>query len=107
MESTTAHVIVTTTCDTPAVCQAITHALLEGNLAACVQVSAVDSHYRWEGKLTRTDEYKLAIKTRAALLPEVEATILKNHTYKVPQIIAWPITQGHAPYLNWIDETTR
>ena len=106
MRATTTHVQITTTCDTPRVCEDITAALLEDRLAACVQVSDVESLYVWEGKRTRKQEYLLTIKTRQELAPDVEETILKFHTYKVPEILTTPILAGSDPYLGWIDEAT-
>ena len=40
------------------------------------------------------------------LFEKIKSTILKNHSYDVPEIILLPIKNGHFPYLNWIDETT-
>ena len=37
--------------------------------------------------------------------------IVRNHPYDpgmpVPQVIMVPVTGGHAPYLDWIDQHTR
>ena len=29
------------------------------------------------------------------------------HPYDVPEVVGLPIERGHAPYLNWIDESVR
>jgi periplasmic divalent cation tolerance protein len=107
MKPTTTHIIVTTTCNTPQVAEAIVTALLAEKLAACVQVSPITSHYTWKGKVAKDTEQLLTIKTRKALLAKVEACIRQHHTYETPQIVAWPLTAGHAPYLTWIDEVTQ
>lgn len=106
MKSTTTHLIVTTTCDTPACAKAIHTALLGAHLAACVQISKVESHYHWQGKIAHNEEFLLTIKTRKILLSKVEKIIIENHTYKLPQILAYPIASGYAPYLKWMDEET-
>lgn len=107
MKTTSAHVIVTTTCDSAAQCKALVDGLLKAKLAACVQVSNVESHYIWKGKREKAAERLLTIKTRKALLKKVEAKIREIHSYDVPQMVAFPIMAGHAPYLSWINEVTQ
>ena len=87
---------------------ALAQALLERRLAACVNVGApVDSLYHWRGRIETATEVPLAIKTRAALYPKVEAAIRELHDYEVPEIVALPITHGHDAYIGWIvAETT-
>jgi periplasmic divalent cation tolerance protein len=80
----------------------IAAALVEARLAACVQVLPIESHYRWEGALCREPEFQLQAKTRAALLPAVEALIKKLHSYAVPEILTVPIIGGSADYLTWL-----
>lgn len=101
------YLMVATTCDTPACATAITEALLAGKLAACIQQGATNSHYRWKGDICHAEEITLTIKTRASLWPQVENTIRQHHTYETPEIVAWPITHGHAPYLQWMEEATQ
>ena len=87
---------------------ALAQVLLERRLAACVTVGApVESLYHWHGRIETATEVPLTIKTRAALYPKVEAAIRELHDYEVPEIVAVPITHGHAPYIGWLaDETT-
>jgi periplasmic divalent cation tolerance protein len=81
--------------------------LVNNGLAACVQISAITSTYRWQGALHTEPEWLLRIKTRAELYSQVEKTLLENHTYEIPEIVCMPIAQGAAPYLAWIDDNTR
>jgi len=81
--------------------------LVERRLAACVQVTDIASTYRWQGQVTRAAECLLVIKTAARLYPEVEAAILANHSYEVPEIVQIPIEWGLDRYLGWIDENTK
>lgn len=85
----------------------LAESLVNERLAACVQIGAnVTSVYRWREKIEKADERLLLIKTRRSLFREVEAAIRARHPYDVPEIIALPILDGHAPYLAWIAETT-
>lgn len=81
--------------------------LISKRLAACVQIlPGLESHYRWRGKKETSKEVLLIIKTRASLYKKLEAAILKNHPYDVPEIVCLPITKGSKRYLNWIVKET-
>jgi periplasmic divalent cation tolerance protein len=78
---------------------------VEAKLAACVNVlPRIASHYRWQGKIERASESLLVCKTRAALLRKLEAFVVKNHPYDVPEIIALPVVFGRKAYLDWLAE---
>jgi periplasmic divalent cation tolerance protein len=48
----------------------------------------------------------LLIKTRTALLGELERVVRAKHPYELPEFVALPITQGNREYLDWIQEAT-
>lgn len=84
----------------------IADALVAERLAACVQIEAIRSVYRWRGKIERAEEYRLQIKTTAALSAATEARIMALHSYDLPEIVRIGI-EGSAAYLAWIaSETT-
>ena len=84
----------------------IAGALVERSLAACVNVvPGVTSFYRWKGETARDSEWLLVMKTTTARFEGLREALLELHPYEVPEIIALPIAQGHAPYLEWIDES--
>ena len=77
--------------------------LVEQRLAACVNVlPGVTSVYGWEGRVEKSSEQLLLIKTEAAGLPGLEAFIKQQHPYEVPEIIAIPIEGGSQDYFDWI-----
>jgi len=80
--------------------------LVSRRLAACVQIASISSVYRWKGEVTKEPEFLLLIKTAAHLYSAVEAVILENHSYEVPEIIQLPVMQGLDRYLSWIGENT-
>jgi periplasmic divalent cation tolerance protein len=87
--------------------EALARKLLNAHLAACVQVGApVRSLYHWRGEIETADETPLAIKTRSELYPRVEATILADHPYELPEIVAVPISHALPAYLDWIAAET-
>ena len=86
----------------------IKSALLEGRLAACVNViPGVSSHFWWQDRIQQSDELLLVIKTKMPALPALMETVKKNHSYTVPEIIALPIVDGNEDYLNWIEKEVR
>jgi periplasmic divalent cation tolerance protein len=77
--------------------------LVEGRLAACVQVlGPLESTYRWQGKLERSQEWLLLIKSTMAAYAKLEEQIRKLHHYEVPEILAVPIASGNAAYFDWV-----
>ncbi|MFN8163598.1 MAG: divalent-cation tolerance protein CutA [Solirubrobacterales bacterium] len=83
----------------------VSAALIEGRLAACVQVSGpIVSRYRWQGEIEEAREWQCLAKTTLARYPGVEEAIRQVHAYDEPEIIATPIVAGSPGYLAWIDE---
>jgi periplasmic divalent cation tolerance protein len=84
---------------------ALARALVEEHLAACVQViPGGTAIYRWQGQLYTEPQAQLLIKTRADAWPCLRGRIVALHGDEVPEILALPVVDGHAPYLAWIDE---
>ena len=76
-------------------------------LAACVQaLPAVQSYFRWAGRVDASEEHLLLIKTTAEKYAELERRIKRLHPYELPEIIGVPLSTGLPEYLSWIDEMT-
>ncbi|NUQ65318.1 MAG: divalent-cation tolerance protein CutA [Pirellulales bacterium] len=105
----TGYIQVVTTAPTRDDAETIARALVNERLAACVQmIGPILSTYHWEGKVETSQEWQCLIKTRRDLFDKIVGTIRALHPYKVPEILALPITTADRPYLEWIDaETTR
>jgi periplasmic divalent cation tolerance protein len=85
----------------------IGRALVDGRLAACVNIiPGMHSIYRWQGKIEAATEVVLIAKSRATLFEEIEKRIRELHPYDCPCIVAWPIEAGYQPYLDWIAQET-
>ncbi len=96
--------IVLNTCPDAESAQCIAAALVDKDLAACVNiVPGLRSIYRWKGKRESADELLLIIKSRVADYAKLEALIRELHPYELPEIIAVPIHAGLAAYLQWIE----
>ena len=100
-------IIVLVTCGSEEEALNISRALVEEQLAACVNlISPVRSIYRWEGKIWDEKEWLLIIKAQRKRFDELEKKVKSLHSYSVPEIIALPIIAGSSSYLDWLAEMT-
>lgn len=76
--------------------------LLTEKLAACVEFSEIESNYIWQGEIKNEREILVTIKSKAELYQKIEKTIVENHDYEIPQVIAININQGFKPYMEWL-----
>lgn len=99
--------LVLTNCPDEETANSIALAVIEAQLAACVNIlPRVQSIYRWQGVVESATEIPLFIKSTAANYPALEKLIAGLHPYETPEIIALPITQGLPAYLNWVAAET-
>jgi len=104
---TEARVVVTTTGNRDEA-EKIATALVEAELAACVNiVGPIRSIYRWEGKLENAEEFLLVVKTWGSAYEDVEAKIRELHSYELPECIALRVEKGSEEYLDWIEGAVR
>lgn len=94
--------VVQTTTATEADAHTIGQALLQQNLAACVQYEAIHSQYTWQGQIHSDAEIRLSIKTAEHLWAAVAEQIVALHPYTCPQILALPVAAIHPPYAQWL-----
>lgn len=81
--------------------------LLERRLIACgTLIPGARSLYRWDGKVADEQEVVILLKTRAARLEALEVAFGELHPYKVPELLALPVSAGLSKYLAWINQET-
>ena len=96
--------IVLTTCPDMACDERIARALVEEELAACVNIlPPMRSIYRWKGKIEDATEQLLVIKSAVARFPAIRDRLRTLHPYELPEIIAVPIADGLPEYLAWLN----
>jgi periplasmic divalent cation tolerance protein len=106
MDAQSVRLILTTVADAEAA-RALARELVAGRFAACVNiVTGVSSVYRWRDRVEEEAETLLLIKTTAERLPALVARLEALHPYEVPEVLAFAGTDGGAPYLNWLAEST-
>jgi periplasmic divalent cation tolerance protein len=98
-------VIVYTTCGKAEDAEKLAHRLIEGRLAACVNVlPGVRSYYRWKGTIENDTELLLIIKTARGLVDSLRQEMEKLHPYELPEMIVAPIIDGSPNYLAWLEQ---
>ena len=86
---------------------AIARALVEERVAACVNVvPGLSSVYRWKGAVQADNEALLLVKTTRGRFEALKQAVLRHHPYELPEIIAVTVERGHAPYLDWVIESS-
>ena len=81
--------------------------LLDRRLIACGNIlPGGRSIYRWEGKVADEQEVIVLLKTRASRVEALELAFGELHPYKVPELLALPVSAGLHKYLEWIDDET-
>jgi periplasmic divalent cation tolerance protein len=100
--------LVLSTCGSIDEARKLARALVEKQLAACVNiVPQIESVYYWKGKVENSTEYLLLIKTTAGAFDELRDVLTELHSYDVPECIEIAIEDGSAAYLAWIGESVR
>jgi periplasmic divalent cation tolerance protein len=95
--------VVLCTCSGPEEARRISRHLVEGRLAACVNIlGPIESIYRWNDAVEAANEVLLVVKTSSDRFPALKSTILELHSYDVPEVIALPVQEGSEPYLAWL-----
>jgi len=100
--------LVLTTCGSLEEARSIAHALVDRQLAACVNIAPqIESIYRWQGEVETATEWLLVIKTTIDAFDRVRDVLIELHSYELPECIRIGIEDGSAAYLEWIGESVR
>jgi periplasmic divalent cation tolerance protein len=80
-------------------------ALVELQHAACVNfLPAVESVYRWQGKVETSQEVLAIFKTTVEGYPQFEARLNELHPYEVPEIVAIRPSEVSLAYTKWVGQ---
>jgi periplasmic divalent cation tolerance protein len=84
-----------------------TRSLVEDRLVACgQQMAPIRSVYRWNGAIQDDREIRVALHTRARLVPAIVHRVRRDHPYEVPCVLALPVEAGNPDYLKWVVDQT-
>lgn len=83
--------------------RALARELVEARVAACVNIlPAVQSVYRWEGRVTEDSEQLLLIKTTAERVDALREELFRRHPYDVPEFVVLPVAGISDAYGAWL-----
>jgi uncharacterized protein involved in tolerance to divalent cations len=85
----------------------IAETLLEEKIAACVNIFPCKSRYWWKGKIERTNEFIIVVKTAEDLVDRAMKKIIELHTYEQPVIEVIDVERVNDGVESWISEVTR
>jgi periplasmic divalent cation tolerance protein len=81
--------------------------MVNAKLAACANIMpGVQSIYRWKGKIVKSQEALLILKSTQSRYPALEKAIKAMHVYETPEIIALPVKEGLDGYVGWVHSET-
>jgi periplasmic divalent cation tolerance protein len=101
-------IVILSTCSTEEEAERLARLLVDAHLAACVSViPQVRSFYHWKGAVETAGECLLLIKSSRELFDSVRALLETAHSYEVPELLALPVIEGAANYMNWLDANLR
>ena len=108
MHSSHQLVIVVTTVASTADAEHLARQLIDSNLAACVQIEGpITSHYKWDGVVQSSTEFRMTIKTGNACWQDLKRQLAALHPYEQPEILMLPVTDTTEGYLKWAIQHTR
>ena len=81
----------------------ISLALLNEHLIACGNIiDSVTSLFNWSGKIEKSEECLVFMKSHVNLFAQVAERVKSLHSYEVPEVLALPIVDGSRAYLDWM-----
>ena len=83
----------------------LARSLIDLRLAACAQIGAIESVYRWQGAVHQEPEFRVLLKTRGGVYAQVEAAIRERHPYELPAIHAIPTSHAEPAYAAWVADS--
>jgi periplasmic divalent cation tolerance protein len=99
--------LVVTTVETRSDADRLALALVERGLAACAQISAIDSVYAWHGAVERSAEFRVLFKVAANACEAAEAAIRALHPYELPALHAVAVARADVPYAEWVTANSK
>jgi len=86
----------------------ISRAAVKNGLAACATlIPEAKSIYRWKGEIETANETVVTFKTTEDRFAALRTFVLKEHPYEVPELTAWPVSDGSPEYLAWVEASTK
>ena len=99
-------VIVQTTFGSENDAEAAAGQLIDARLAACAQISALSSIYRWQGAVQTEKEWRVDLKTTVARKEDLKKALAALHPYEEPEILVIEVNDTSDGYAAWVISET-
>jgi periplasmic divalent cation tolerance protein len=87
--------------------EAIALTVVRERLAACANIlGPIRSVYQWQGKLERSEEVAMLLKTQQSKVDSLVGRIRQLHSYQCPAIVEVPVLGGFKDFLDWVRAET-
>ena len=100
-------IAVFTTADSLEDARKLATTLVEQKLAACAQISEIESFYTWKNNVQNDQEFRIMFKTTKEKYKDVKKAILKIHSYDLPAIYAVDVDELYKPFGDWVNESLK
>ncbi|WP_427158437.1 divalent-cation tolerance protein CutA [Aliinostoc sp. HNIBRCY26] len=100
------YIAVVTTVSNLIEAQRMARTLVEQKLAACAQISEIESFYVWDNAVQNEKEFRVLFKTTDENYQAIEEAIKQLHSYELPPIHAFKLEHIYAPYAEWIESNS-
>ena len=101
------NITVFTTTDNLEEARKLAKTLVEQKLAACAQISEIESFFTWENDVQNGQEFRIMFKTIKDKYKDMERAILKIHSYDLPAIYAVDVDELYKPYGDWFNKSLK
>lgn len=85
----------------------IARALLQDKLIAGANIFPLDSLYWWQEKICEETEFALFMQSTKENFARIEEVVKTLHSYEIPCILSFAVSQGSSDFLHWIGENTK
>ena len=84
----------------------IVRTLLQEHLIACANViDEVSSFFWWNKNIEEQKEVLVIMKSHSEFFKNLSKKVKDIHSYKIPEILAIPITEVSQSYLEWMNHS--
>jgi len=81
---------------------------LKARLIACANLLPdIESHYWWRGKIEKSAEVLLLLKTTQSKVGQLEKLVLKLHPYDTPEFVVIESSKVTERYLTWARDSVK
>lgn len=100
---TTEYLLILVTTANKKEAEKIANHLLNDKLIACANIfGPITSLFQWSGNVDRAEEYLMFMKSKKDLFERLTEAVKTIHSYEVPEILAFEVTDGSRTYLDWL-----